>query len=131
MAQLLFLENDYLANSTKLTKILEDFFRFLKYLKKKKRLNPGNLPLAALYPLPCFIGLRSLNSLSISDLSSHLGRYTHAYGIHALFYCLIHLKEIYGGGGIGLSQVFKRIKLHKKDLEIYIYFVYLKKLSRF
>ena len=41
----------------------------------------------------CFIGLRSRASLSIFALRGRQGRYAHAYGICATFYCII-LKEI-------------------------------------
>ena len=46
----------------------------------------------------CFIGLRSRTSLSISALSARRGRYAHAYGICAPFYC-ISLKIYMGDKG--------------------------------
>ena len=50
---------------------------------------------------PCFIGLRSRASLSITVVSG--GRYAHAYGICAPFYC-ISLKNITGRVGYNAAR---------------------------
>ena len=52
----------------------------------------------------CFIGLRSRASLSISALRGRRGRYAHAYGICAPFYCL-SLIIIYEWGGITMLGI--------------------------
>ena len=96
------------------------FINSFKYITSKMIFSPGNLPwnrpLAILYPLPpikIILYRAAISSFPLDRRSQWSpGRYAHAYGICAPFYC-ISLKKVYGVLNAASGLISMDINNHK------------------